>query len=76
MRCNEEVRRDLAQEINDHMFVLKGQTWTTDQLRAEFIVEGFLAPLVVVTRKSTGERGSLAFTHNPRLYFGWSPFEP
>lgn len=48
-----------------------GQTWTTAQLTAEFDVQGFMAPYVVVRRKSDGARGSLEFTHSPRFYFGW-----
>jgi hypothetical protein len=45
--------------------------WTTEELMEEFEVEGFQAPFVVVTRKSDGVRGSLQFTHSPRLYFNW-----
>jgi hypothetical protein len=45
--------------------------WDTDQMRAEFEVTGFMAPLVVVRRRSDGKVGSLQFTHNPRFYFGW-----
>jgi hypothetical protein len=47
------------------------KTWTTDEMQAEFDVTGFSAPVVVVTRKATGEVGSLMFRHNPRVYFGW-----
>ena len=50
-----------------------GQTWTTEQLREEFVVDGFLAPYVTVTRKSDGARGTLQFQHNPRVYWGWTP---
>jgi hypothetical protein len=57
--------RDLAQN--------KGQTWTSEQLRADFEVIGFAAPYVVVRRKSDGAKGSLEFVHAPRRYFGWSP---
>ena len=45
--------------------------WDTDAMRAEFDVIGFLAPFVVVVRKSDGAKGSLSFTHSPRYYFGW-----
>jgi hypothetical protein len=45
--------------------------WTTEELREEFEVEGFLSPFVSVTRKSDGVRGTLEFTHSPRLYFNW-----
>lgn len=46
-------------------------TLTTDELREQYDVIGFLAPFVVVRRKSDGVKGSLMFTHSPRLYFGW-----
>jgi tRNA nucleotidyltransferase/poly(A) polymerase len=48
-----------------------GQTWTTDQLREDFTVESFFAPLVFVRRKSDGQRGTLEFIHHPRVYFGF-----
>ena len=32
---------------------------------------GFVAPLIVVRRKSDGVRGSLEFQHDPRLYFNF-----
>lgn len=47
------------------------QTWTTDELTRDFEVLGFMAPFVVVRRRSDGKRGTLQFTHMPRLYFGW-----
>jgi hypothetical protein len=48
-----------------------GQTWTTEQLQEDFAVEGFAAPFVVVRRKSDGVKGTLEFTHSPRVYFGF-----
>ena len=48
-----------------------GQTWTTDELRRDFDVTGFMAPFVVVRRKSDGAVGSLEFTHSPRVYFNF-----
>lgn len=47
--------------------------WTTDELREEFEVIGFLAPFVVVRRKNDGVKGTLEFTHNPRVYFNFEP---
>jgi hypothetical protein len=38
-------------------------------------VIGFMAPLVVVRRRSDGKKGSLEFQHSPRHYFGFSPHE-
>jgi hypothetical protein len=42
-----------------------------DQLGEHFTVMGFAAPFVVVVRKSDGVKGSLEFTHHPRLYFNF-----
>ena len=50
-----------------------GRRWTTDELRAEFEVCGYAAPFVVVRRRSDGQRGTLEFTHSPRVYFSWRP---
>ena len=47
------------------------QRWTTDELRKEFDVIGFMAPFVVVQRKSDGVKGSMEFTHSPRVYFNF-----
>jgi hypothetical protein len=47
----------------------RGQTWDTKQLREDFTVLGFAAPFVVVRRKSDGQKGTLEFTHRPRVYF-------
>jgi hypothetical protein len=46
-----------------------GQVWSTEELSRDFEVIGFLAPFVVVRRKSDGRKGSLEFQHQPRLYF-------
>ena len=47
------------------------QRWTTAQLGEDFEVIGFMAPFVVVRRKSDGKKGSLEFTHSPRVYFNF-----
>jgi hypothetical protein len=44
-----------------------------DQLEAEFRIVSFLAPYVGVERKSDGVRGTMQFTHMPRLYFSFEP---
>jgi hypothetical protein len=46
-----------------------GQVWDNGQLAQDFEVLGFMAPYVVVRRKSDGRRGSLEFQHHPRFYF-------
>jgi hypothetical protein len=47
------------------------ETWDTDALQRDFVVLGFMAPYVVVRRKSDDKKGSLQFRHHPRVYFGW-----
>jgi hypothetical protein len=47
------------------------QTWTTEELREQFDVIGFLAPFLAVVRKSDGVKGSLEFRHSPRVYFNF-----
>ena len=48
-----------------------GRKWTTSEMQEEFDVEGFAAPFVVVRRKADRVRGTLEFTHHPRMYFAW-----
>jgi hypothetical protein len=73
----ESIRRELVAEINhqpgsrEALETQHGQVWDTDELRADFEVLGFLAPLVVVRRRSDRAKGSLYFQHNPRFYFGF-----
>jgi hypothetical protein len=50
-----------------------GWVWDTQELTEEFEVEGFLAPFVVVVRKSDQQKGSLEFQHSPRFYFNFEP---
>jgi hypothetical protein len=50
---------------------LYGTVWDPAQLAASFEAMGFMAPYVVVRRKSDGVVGSLEFQHEPRFYFGW-----
>ena len=52
------------------------KTWDTKQLLAEFEVHSFLAPFVMVTRKSDKAKGIMQFTHSPRLYFDFEPDAP
>ena len=53
-----------------------GKVWSSDQLRAEFKIIGFMAPFVMVKKIATGENGSLEFQHDPRLYFNYQADRP
>ena len=48
-----------------------GKVWDLRGLATGFVVVGFMAPYVVVRRKSDGKVGSLEFQHFPRFYFNW-----
>ena len=73
----ESIRRSRLVEINadpgsrEALEAAHGQVWDTMQLAQDFVVIGFLAPLVVVRRKSDGQKGSLEFQNRPRFYFNF-----
>ena len=48
-----------------------GQVWSTDELKKDFEVIGFMAPLVIVKEITTGAKGSMEFQHHPRFYFNY-----
>ena len=78
----EAIRRQQLAEINaepgsrEALEAEHGQVWDTNQLRADFDVLGFMAPVVVVRRKSDDQKGSLMFQHHPRFYFSFEPHRP
>ena len=71
----EPIREALITDINSNPSNRQefeaeyGRVWSTDELARDFAVLGFMAPFVVVRRKSDGCKGSLMFTHLPRFYF-------
>ena len=73
----EETRRLLQGVINANpgsraaLEIEHGKVWGTDELRNDFEVIGFMAPFVVVKRRSDGAMGSIMFQHSPRFYFGF-----
>ncbi|MDR3638631.1 MAG: hypothetical protein P4L84_32800 [Isosphaeraceae bacterium] len=75
----EALRRQRLVEINSALGsrqaleAIHGQVWDPDDLVRDYVVEGFLAPFVVVVRKLDGQRGSLEFQHHPRFYFNFEP---
>lgn len=46
-----------------------GQVWDTKELQQDFEVISFLAPVVMVKRKSDQKLGMMEFVHMPRFYF-------
>ena len=81
-RPNRDIRKQMLAEINAHpgsreyLEAKHGQVWDTSALSDDFEVIGFMAPVVVVSRKSDGQKGSLMFQASPRFYFGFEPHRP
>lgn len=73
----EMIRRQKQHDINEDALPLEelqrrhGQVWNTQDMARDFVVEGFGAPLVVVTRKADQKMGTLYFQHQPRFYWGF-----
>ena len=73
----ENIRRGMAAVINNNatertaLEERHGQVWDSDEIREDFDVIGFAAPMMIVSRKSDGKRGSLVFQHSPRFYWGF-----
>ena len=78
----EDIRRQMLAEINaepgsrEYLEAKHGQVWDTAQLSEDFDVIGFMAPLIVVVRKSDDQKGSMMFQHSPRFYYGFEPHRP
>lgn len=77
----ETIRRERLAEINtvpgsrEDLEAKYGRVWDTGELTEEFQAIGFMAPLIVVRRRSDGMKGSLEFQNNPRFYFNWQPHD-
>jgi hypothetical protein len=75
----EDIRKQMLAEINaqpgsrEYLEAQHGQVWGTSELSNDFEVIGFMAPIVVVRRRSDGQKGSLYFQHSPRFYYGFEP---
>lgn len=74
MSNTDDIRRAMIEtgQPAEDLAATSGPTWDTEALRRDFEVLGFSAPFVVVRRRSDGLKGSLEFTHEPRVYFGWT----
>ena len=55
----------------EDMELLYGEVWDTTELQRDFYVKSFLAPIVIVERKSDGQKGTLDFIHPPRFYYNF-----
>lgn len=67
MKTIEEEEIELQKELSAKY----GEVLNTKEATAKYDFLGFCAPFVVVRRKSDGVKGSLTFTHMPRLYYNF-----
>lgn len=71
----EDSRKEMVEEINstpgsrEALEQKYGKVWNTKELQQDFDVKSFMAPFVVVERKSDRAIGSLKFQHSPRFYY-------
>ena len=79
MDATEGIGREMVEKTSYNAIYRKlleaerGQVWDTKELQKDFTVMTFLAPFVLVTRKSDGVKGTLTFQpdYNPRLYYSF-----
>ena len=77
----ESVRRELVTLINanpSEREVLEkecGQVWNTEEVSKDFEITGFMAPYVVVIRRSDNIKGTLEFQDMPRYYYDFKEVE-
>lgn len=77
----ETHRRQRLREINAEpanrvqLMERYGAVYDTAELAEAFEVIGFMAPYVLVRRKSDGAKGSLTFQHSPRYYYAFEKHE-
>ena len=77
MDVTEMIRRRRLVELNGQtvdratLAQRHGQVWDPQELGRDFVAIGYLAPYVVVRRKTDGLRGSLEFQPDPRFYSNW-----
>lgn len=71
----EAAQREAVVAINSEaadraaLEALHGQVWDPEELRKDFEILAFAAPLIVARRKSDGKTCTLYFRHAPRFYF-------
>jgi len=69
------INAEAAQAVDprEELGARYGQLWDTQELQADYSVEGFMAPFVVVLRKADDVKGTLMFSHSPKFYHSFNP---
>jgi hypothetical protein len=66
---NASVESADEQAERERLVAKYGEVWNTEELQKEFEPMHFMAPFVIVVRKSDNVKGSVMFQHSPRFYF-------
>jgi len=81
MDPTEDLRMMAAAELNaaaaerDVLEDRHGDVWSHEEMKRDFEIRSYLAPLVFVKRKSDGVEGTLQFQDMPRYYFEFNPLK-
>ena len=70
-RINSDIESNEKATERARLESIYPQVWDTSELGNDFEVQSFMAPYVIVRRKSDDCRGSLQFQHSPRFYFNF-----
>jgi len=70
-QINSEVESNDADTERSRLEAKHGQVWDTQELGKDFVVHGFMAPFITVTRQSDSQKGIMEFQHMPRFYFNF-----
>jgi len=68
-QLNREVESTDEQSERKRLESKYPQVWDTEELKRDFVIHGFMAPFVLVVRRSDNKKGTLTFQHMPRFYF-------
>ena len=71
LRKSEKISKEQLRVLYQVREQYLDDVYTTTELQELFQVHSFLAPFVLVTEKATGNKGTLEFIHNPRVYFNF-----
>ena len=72
----DSIRRARQAQLNmslprETLEALYGRVWTTEELKLEWNIVAYVAPLVLVKSRADESLGSFEFQHEPRYYFNY-----
>jgi hypothetical protein len=66
-----QMDKERKETVRAELEKAHGQVWDTVEMERDFKPLEFSAPFIVVRRRADSVKGTLLFTHNPRLYYGF-----